>query len=661
MNEEHNKIALYGLGTETERFLNNHKKEYCIEGLLDSYRISGEVYGYPIISIQHAVEIGVKSIIVIARPGSCKVIAKKIREVCLNNDICLLDVRGNDLLELSGAKYDFSGIEGYTKEELKSAIDKADIISFDLFDTLISRKFYYYTDIFELLEVDPLLRLNAEKELSKFGAPKLLEIYEKVIKDGHYIDKSSEALAEAEWNFDFSSMFLRNGMRDILLYAKNNGKQVVLTTDCYYSAKHVKDILARFNIDFFDDIFVSSESGTSKTQELYSKVLEGKTGVSALHIGDDEYADVEKARLYGFDTFRIYSGKDLFDLLGGMGIETWADTYSDRVKLGLYIAKQFSDPFQFEDSQKRMMIDKAANIGDEICAPVITDFTIWMDRKCEEYKFDNLLLCARDGYIIDKIWKKINSKCREIYFLTSRTAAIRAGVTSETDVEYVDSMKYFGDEKENLLVRFGINCETVDLCRKNDIILSNARMKRKNYMKYMDSLQLSRDNLGIFDFVAKGTTQFFIQKIIKQHLVGLYFLQLEPEFMSDKNLEIDSFYKNEERDDSVIFDNYYILETVLTSLDPSVDEFDDQGRPVYSSETRSRDNLDCVTFIQEGIMEYVDDYLKMVPKDKRLINKKINEAFLSLINKISITDPLFNSLVIEDPFFGRMTDIKDVM
>ena len=61
------------------------------------------------------------------------------------------------------------------------------------------------------------------------------------------------------------------------------------------------------------------------------------------------------------------------------------------------------------------------------------------------------------------------------------------------------------------------------------------------------------------------------------------------------------------------------------------------------------------------IIDFVEEYLSIVPEEKRTINKKLNEVLLSLIEKIEINDEQFKELVIEDPFFGRMTKITDVM
>ena len=88
----------------------------------------------------------------IARPGSCKAIAKRIGDFCRENAIALFDVRGRDLLDVSAVSFDFKNVIGDNKQKLLDMIDAADVISFDLFDTLVMRKTKSYTDVFELIE-----------------------------------------------------------------------------------------------------------------------------------------------------------------------------------------------------------------------------------------------------------------------------------------------------------------------------------------------------------------------------------------------------------------------------------------------------------------------------------------------------------------------------
>ena len=256
----------------------------------------------------------------------------------------------------------------------------------------------------------------------------------------------------------------------------------------------------------------------------------------------------------------------------------------------------------------------------------------------------------------------IDRDTKPFYFLTSRTAAIRAGMESTEDISYVDSMKFFGSEEDNLRVRFGIEMSKGQDKEKRDLsILKRSEHLRNNYKRYIRKTGIENCETAIFDFVAKGTTQMYLQRLFSQHLKGLYFLQLEPEFMADKKLDIEPFYSGEEKNESAIFELYYILETIMTSPYPTVEEFDDGGAPVFAKEVRSDREIKCIKEIQDGIEAYFKDYIRLLPESGHVGNKKMDEFFLSMISKVRITSEDFLSLNIEDIFFGRMTAVTDIL
>ncbi len=104
-----------------------------------------------------------------------------------------------------------------------------------------------------------------------------------------------------------------------------------------------------------------------------------------------------------------------------------------------------------------------------------------------------------------------------------------------------------------------------------------------------------------------------------------------------------------------------MLETIITSPEPSVDEFDDDGEPAFATETRDAEAIRCAMDIQEGIEAFFDDYIAIVPEEMRVINKGLDEVLLTLIKKIRVKDEAFYRMVVEDPFFGRMTGMGDVI
>lgn len=683
------KIALYGLSTETERVLRAFGEGYKIVGLMDSFRTDGEIFGKHIISFDYAVNMGVELIIVVARPGSCRAIEKTIGERCRKEGIVLMDIRGKNLLEIRKVSYRFSDADGVTKVELEKKIRNADVVSFDLFDTLAMRQTLSSNDVADyvdcrlrergfVLQDFSRKRLESEKELSRNAAPTLIDIYRNLLEkfdNSSLEDIAAEELAELEWSIDFELLVPRQEVCDIFRKTIEGGKAVYVISDTYYSKDQLVQILEKCGIVEYTDILSSSDYKLSKVQGLYKYLKSREHSKRCLHIGDDIVADIENASKWGFETYRVYSGLDLLEEVGNLGLAGYVKSLSDRLRVGIFVSIIFNSPFQFENKDKILNIHKAYDIGYLICAPIITDFILWFWRCMKENQFRNIWFSARDGYLIKKMYAYLiqTSKKRDntVYFLTSRIAAIRAGVTDEKDIQYVDEMKFSGTLEDNLKERFGINvgdseCGSVlsnenNLIICKNLILEKSKKSYKNYKKYISKLRIEDGDIAFFDFVAKGTIQMYIQRLISNHIKGFYFLQLEKEHMKDKNLDIQSFYRENEMGSNAIYDNYYIFETMLTAPHPSVKEFDESGNPVFADETRSEKDIQCFEEAQKGIFDYFKTYIKLCPETERTENKKLDEVFLELLHKIKITDLDFLNLVVEDSFFNRTTKITDVI
>lgn len=680
--EKNRNIVLYGLSTETERILNEWNGKYNVIGLLDGFQKEGMQFGYPIVNINDVVKQENVIIIVVARPGSCKAITKRIGNLCRENGVGLFDIRGTNLLADTRVVFDFKNVKGYTKAELLEQIREVDVVSFDLFDTLVVRKVLSSSDVIELvgawLEEKGVLfsdfvakRIATEKKLSRGHAPRLEQIYEELLKDEKNAVITATELAVLEYQVDVGLLQPRAEIQSLISEIKAGNKQVYITSESYYSRAQIEYILSVNGISDVDGVIVSCEYDTGKLDDLFEKLIEVAGTKNILHIGDDIVADIESASKHGIKSFQIYSASEILDSVGGLNLISNDMCLSDRIRVGMFIADIFNSPFQFEDENQKIHVDDAKNLGYLFTAPMIMDFTKWFGEQVKEYGLNNIWFCARDGYLLKKLYELIYPGVKAYYFLTSRISTIRAGMEDITDIEYVDSMKYSGQSTDNLKARFGIDeaelsteqmdCSQAGLLKYAEAILDVSKVKRVNYLKYIERLDIQDGGIALFDFVAKGTSQMYIQRLVTNPIKGLYFLQLEPEFMKNKELDIKPFYTEEERDTSAIFDNYYILETLLTSPDASVDEFDSDGNAIYANETRSQRDIECFTRAQEGIVSYVENYLAICPRNEIRINKKLDEAFLALVHNVEIRDKDFLDLTVEDPFFNRMTKITDVL
>ena len=667
-------IAVYGLGSETERLLDKLGTQYHIAGLLDSFREEGEFYGKPVISLKETVEKKVGLILVAARPGSCKAIARKIEVFCKENRIAVFDIRGNDLYEKKNVVYDFKNVTGITKSEFMRRLENSEVISVDLFDTLIMRRTLFSTDVIELTDeqlkeqgivIEKFCdrRLESEKYLSQKTAPTLVKIYEYMLEKYDIQNVTAQQLAELEWKLDYELVVPRREICEAAAQAYEGGKAVYIVSDTYYTKQQLVQLLDKCKITKYTQILASCEYQTGKTQQLFEVLKERLDGKSCIHIGDDDIADIQSARKYGISACKIYGGPELLEKAGYLGLSEFTKTLSDRIRIGIFVSVLFNSPFQFEIQEKKITIRDAYELGLLLFAPMISDFVIWFKKQAERYDIKNIWFGARDGYLIKKMYDMYVKNRQSIYFLTSRTAAIRSGIQNEEDIRYIEKMRFSGTLKEQMQKRLGITVdkEKSRLTDYKQEILQHAAVCRTGYQKYIAQLPVKNGDIAFFDFVAKGTCQLFMSRIVDAHLKGFYFLRLEEEQMKDRNLDIVSFYESSERDNSVIFDDYYILETMLTSPMPSVAFFDEEGSPVYAEETRSLSDIECFQKAQDGILDYFKMYTKICPNRCLTENKKLDEVLLSLIHKISIEDETFLKLKVEDAFFNRMTEMPSLI
>ena len=668
------KVAIYGLGQETEKNIGTLSDCYDVVGLLDSFQDTGEMYGFPVVSVSNAIENGIEKIIVIARPGSCKAIANKIRKICEENEVSVVDINGNNLIVKNVVSYNFDGIVGYKKADLIEKINGAETVSFDLFDTLIMRQALCYESFVALLGYRVWQegycikdfankRLKAEIELSRNCVPTLRDIYEYMHLDCYQDD--IEKLVQIEWSIDKSLLIPRSEMVELINELIASGKKTYITTDTYYNEKQIREIIEKCGIDRKAKLLISCEQGMTKSQGLFEVLKEKSVSESILHIGDDIQADIERAKDCGITSFRIYSARDMFELLGFLGLQNDIRSVFDEIKVGILMADIFNTPFMFE-GENSLSLSSPRKIGFITYAPMIMDFVYWIREVAGRKKIQSILFSARDGYILQKIYSLLYPDDNTYYFLSSRIAVSRACVENQNDIEYIESTRFTGSLTEELQVRYGINAsdfaEEINLqengiMQYKDVILTVAKQKRQNYLKYVEGLNLSEGKLAFIDLSARGTIQKYCEKLMGKKMSGIYFLQLEPEFARKNNLDIIPFYEDDESSNNTVTKDFYIMEPVISSPNPSVEEFDEKGSPIYAKEDRSREEIDAMEQIQHGILDYVSLICSICPKNVIEINKKLDEEIFSLIHKIKISSKDFYLLRNIDSFVNRVMDI----
>ena len=686
------KVVIYGISNSTKIILDNC--DYPILGLMDGQRTKGTLYGKKILSCENVVNLKVDMIVVVARAASVKIVAVRIASFCKENHIELYDVNGNDLLK----KYECISIDDdyfhVDKANLIEEISKHDIISFDIFDTLVMRKVLYPADVFILVEqritktlsrkIDfPRERTDAEYKLLSGPYPSIDMIYDSFRRATGLTEEEAAYLKELELSIEEEVIVPRREMVDVFQYACENAKEVHLISDMYITRARMDRILKNCGIVGYRDLLISCEFGTMKTQHLFEEFKKMTRGKAYLHIGDNEEADIQCARKNGMDAFFVASARHMLSISTYREILKFDHAFSSRVMIGLFTEKIYNDPFALYQSCGKPKVQQPYDIGHQFVAPLVSAFIHWLIRQLEKSSYDKLLFLARDGFILEKLYNwAIKERCGDhrypdgTYFLTSRIACIAATLYEEKDILRGISIGYDGSPEWLLKNRFLLepediiryNADTDDaeefILRHKEKIFTVSQEKRAAYKQYIGKMGIKPwDAIAMVDFAASGTCQRCLQELIQTDCDGYYFIHIRPDDERNKTIKVNSLYKINSwfKKDAFICESYIVLESILSSYDPSLKGFNAQGDPVFIGETRDQNRMENLRQIQQGITDYFKQYWTLAGCDQPEADTA--DRILSFIRN-SYTDIGSVSILndaLNDEFFNRTYQFNDIL
>ena len=239
----------------------------------------------------------------------------------------------------------------YSREALIQTIEAHDIISFDIFDTLVMRNVYINKDVFRLMaqQLDAkwgidffAARTAAEFDLSRETYPYIEEIYADVSRRCPCLQGQEAALIADEIALEKSLIIPRHEMVEIFNLAKEMGKMVNIVSDMYFHEDTIRMILDGLGITGYDKLLVSSEYQSSKPQHLFDKYLAELPEGRCLHIGDSWACDILPAEKLGIDTFRLKMSTEIYEYEENTIAP--ADL-QQRTEVAKYVAEKYNSPF----------------------------------------------------------------------------------------------------------------------------------------------------------------------------------------------------------------------------------------------------------------------------------------------------------------------------
>lgn len=314
-------------------------------------------------------------------------------------------------------------------QEMRDAIDKATLVSFDVFDTLIHRIVFRPTHLFDLLSkrlansdiavqngrllLDfPQAREHAESEArsrrhERFACHEitLTDVYD-ILRETYALDeKTTQEIMREELSLEQSAVYPNPVMRSVYRYALGTGKPVVLCSDMYLSQDDISAMLVRAGYPTPHALLVSGELKHSKHAGTMFDLLSSRYGVPAdriAHFGDNRHADFHVPRTKGVQAHH-------FDLIEKAVDERlrWPASApcDDRAVQGLIQGSLRKILLQGEDCD-----DFWFDVGAQVFGPLLLGKFIWLMASLTREPVDKVLFFARDGLFCHRLYERYASE-----------------------------------------------------------------------------------------------------------------------------------------------------------------------------------------------------------------------------------------------------------
>ncbi len=474
----------------------------------------------------------------------------------------------------------FSNTERYI-ENLKKSILKAEIVSFDIFDTLIERLIDVPNSIFKLIEyqseeiVGSHLKdfyelrsksRNLAKHLSFGEEVKLIDRYKVIANNCNLSEKKKNDLYNLELELEEKLSYAKPIGKELFDFCIKNNKRIIIISDTFFPKAFVEKLLLKSGYSNWENIFLSSEFGALKDSGNLFKIVNQHINIATnaiLHIGDNKHSDIKQAKLHQLNSIYISSKQHFFSKYSRASypLSKIRDPLAKVLFSGLISSKLTS---QYLPEKNSYLYGSIENFGYCVLGPIFFSFARWIIEKAILDKVDTVYFLSRDGSIVKKCYDILSIDYKDApkskYIYASRRSIRVAEIYSVEDINNLLSINFTPQPLSSLMKnRFGIDSKAISKnifqkygfnnadhladWKKNkdsiisfftdekviEIIIDNALIERENLIKYYNSCGIPGEHESAFvDIGHLGSLQAGIAKILQiNKSCGYYFFSFD--------------------------------------------------------------------------------------------------------------------------------------
>ena len=305
-----------------------------------------------------------------------------------------------------------------------------DVISFDIFDTLILRPFAKPADLFYILEdkfeQQEFHRIRVESERRARELSILHRGNREVTLDDIYtevekvtgIDKTWGA--KVEFELEKEMCFANPYMKRVFEILKSYDKKIYATSDMYLPKEMMTELLECCGYTGFEEVIVSCEYNVNKHEagDLYKILKKKQQGKSIVHIGDNQKADIVQAKANGLDA-KFYKAVNAVgeefraDGMSNLIGSAYAGIVNARLHCGL---KKYSVHYEY---------------GYVYGGLYVLGYCNFIANYAKTNKYDKVLFVSRDGDIYSRVFNMIHKEIPNDYVYWSRMSSIKATIAKD--------------------------------------------------------------------------------------------------------------------------------------------------------------------------------------------------------------------------------------
>lgn len=614
------------------------------------------------------------------------------------------------------ARYDSSARNWHqysarSQDQALLALSDVDLVSFDLFDTLVSRPARRPDAVLKLVEhriateEGRPIPLFAERRAAenRVRARKhhqsdvnLSEIYAELAASGAIPRDVVERARALEKKIDLGALHPRPEVIAVLKAAHEGGKRVILMTDTYYEEADIRGILQAIGVaDLFAALYVSNAVGARKDRgDLWRHVEEAEAVPRArwLHVGDNEHSDIQAACDRRIPYLHVAHPAKILAQSGFVRDEgDLARTWSSDLVIGHAMLTLCRNPFLDRAAPPYLSLGSAREVGSVVFGPLMLLFISWVIRHEALSRVERLYFLAREGDFLVKVYRLIRERYglqhlpEGRYFHVSRQTAIGAALGSGFRPDLViGAGRYVGSIQGLLwnrasftapahlgLDRFDVRLpadaavvERVMTDLKPEITAHGADLNGR-FRAYAKQEQLEAEGLhAVVDVGYSATIQKMMQVALGQPLVGFYMTTFDTAqgVEKDGGSAFSCFSagtENPETSSLPVLAYGLAVEAFLTAPHGQVVGYETVGdriAPLFKADPRTAAEHAVLAELHAGAEQYIIDSLDLYGADllQAEIPSRGPQEFLRLLMQGQIATPSepMRMLGVEDDFCG---------